>query len=804
MAMKSAGQRLGLMLLAAGLACLAGCRAHNPSYFPHAFAPFGENHPTHAKPGGPAYYSNFDPHAVQLVVRPIQDAVNPVRTQHVVLATVRDEKGNPRRARRVEWMIEGVGHILEVDESGFLPWQRGYKTNDKHAVSYTDYYEHTFTRGTLKPDDDFVIRPGQSWCIISSAVEGDTHVTVLCPEIHDWEKRKVTTTIRWVDAFWEFPPPSTARSGTEAVLTTRVFRQTDKKPLAGYRVRYQVQEGGAAAVFSATKSREAFAISDLGGNASAGLIQPIPAFGTTKISIEIIRPPEGNTGSGVTIARGETWVEWLAPAIALSHTGPANAPLGSELTYTTAIQNIGKIESRTMTVTSQVPDGLQYLGSTPPALQEGNQLSWALGTLPPGQTHTLQTRYRSLKQGPVQSCATVVTEEGLRDTKCATTTIAVPALKVSITAPAGAGLGALVNYQITVTNPGSGPAENVRLTAEFDPALEPAMDLKEKTNSLNLTLGTLLGGQTQSVGLPLRAKQMGRFSVRVTAVADGGLRDQADHVLVVQPAQASLSIDGPQRRYQDRPAEFTLRVLNTGDVALTNVVVRNRLPPELAFIAAGQGGTLSGGDVVWNVGNLGPREERVLNLSTRCVKLTPANAPTVQLASVSADGGFRVEAQKVLEILGAPALKTEMRALVNPVEVGKPTTYLIRLTNTGSKAATGVEVRATLPDGMRFLNAKGPIKEQVLGQVITFGQLDGIEPGKTVEFAIEAQALKAGDLRFKTEIKSPDFDKGPWVEEEATRVIETGVNPNVPPPPPPPPMEMSWRWITRPQANRRV
>lgn len=782
--MKRAGRYLLLALLAACLVGLAGCPAHNPSYFPHAHAPFGEITPTHAKPGGHAYYANFDPHAISLTVRPINEVVNPVGTQHVLMATLRDEKETPRRARRIEWLIQGEGRIVEVDEHGFWPWQRGYKSPDNmNAVSYTNYFEHKFERGNKQPGDDFVVRPGQSWCVITSAKEGDTHVTVVAPEINDWEKRKVTTLIRWVDAFWAFPLPQTARSGTEAVLTTKIFRQTDKKPLSGYRVHYTVLDGPAA-MFASTRAKEAFAISDLNGNASVGLIQPIPAFGVSRIGIEIIRPPEGNTGTGVTMARGETTVEWLAPAVALSHTGPANAALGAEIVYATAVNNVGKVEARSMTVTSQIPEGLQFVSSVPPpAAQEGARLTWLFGMLQPGQAHNLQTRYRSTRQGQVTSCAAVVTEEGLRDEKCATTVISVPALKVSVTGPAGGGVGSLLNLQVAVTNPGSGPAENVRLQAEYDAGLEHDSNKGKPPTPLNLPVGALAGGETKTIGLPLTAKQMGRFRVVVIATADGGLRDQAEHVVVIQQPQARLDIDGPKTRYQDRPADFTLKIVNTGEVPLTNLVVRDRLPPELGFVSASGDGKIVGGDVEWNVGTLGPREERTLNLSTRCQKLALA---AVQQATLTADSGIRVEAQKGLEILGIPALRVEMRDLDDPVEVGKRTAYLLKITNTGSLPANGIEVKAVLPDKMKYLGVRAVAKEQVIGQTITFAKVDGLEPNKTLEYFIDVEAVKPGDARFRTEVFSPDLRAGPVIEEESTRIVESASAAPMGPVPPPP------------------
>ena len=50
------------------------------------------------------------PHAVRLEVRPLK-STNPVRSQQLIIATVLDEKGDARRKRRVEWMLEGVGNM---------------------------------------------------------------------------------------------------------------------------------------------------------------------------------------------------------------------------------------------------------------------------------------------------------------------------------------------------------------------------------------------------------------------------------------------------------------------------------------------------------------------------------------------------------------------------------------------------------------------------------------------------------------------------------------------------------------------
>ena len=118
-----------------------------------------------------------------------------------------------------------------------------------------------------------------------------------------------------------------------------------------------------------------------------------------------------------------------------------------------------------------------------------------------------------------------------------------------------------------------------------------------------------------------------------------------------------LDIDGPKVRYQDRPADFTLKVVNTGEVGITNVTLpaiacrrscRSRMPPPAdASLAATSRGC----------GRSRPREERVLSLSTLCTKQAQM---ALQTATASGDGGVRAEAQRDIQILGIPALRTEI------------------------------------------------------------------------------------------------------------------------------------------------
>src|SRR5262249_44532630 len=152
-------------------------------------------------------------HAVRIDVKPAE-ASAAVQTEQVFVATVYDEEGNPCRNCRVEWSLEGSGNIVEVDDSNILPgW--GHKVDNKFAVTHTSRLEHTISRGNGNPAGDFVIQPGQTWCAINSAIEGETKLTLSAPDIKNWDKRRLVVSTHWADANWRLPPPAVSRYGTQ-------------------------------------------------------------------------------------------------------------------------------------------------------------------------------------------------------------------------------------------------------------------------------------------------------------------------------------------------------------------------------------------------------------------------------------------------------------------------------------------------------------------------------------------------------------------------------------------------------------
>ena len=796
------GAHVVLLSLLSGVGGCFGF-AQNPSYFPYLL-PAGDIIQTHAKPISPAYYENFDPHAIRLELRPLKDAngqdvTNQVRTQHVLIATIYDEKDVPRRSRRVEWMIEGAGSIMEVDEAGTSPG-RGYKVSNQYGVSYTAYCESRLSRSGNnkdKRDGDVMIRPGQTWCVISAPVEGDTYVTCYAPGIADWDKNKVYTTIHWVDSQWEFPQPQQKQAGTEAVLVTKVYKATTKQPLEGYQVRYRLRDGPAAG-FQPDGRHEVTVKSNLSGHAIARLQQvrvadQSPPPGINLIDIEVVRPPDPNAPSGtaVVVARGTTSVEWLAPNIVLNYTGPAAALVGDEVTYTASVQNFGKVPSDAIELRAPTPKGMEFVRSNPPPMGnvQGDSLFTLGGLQPGGAAAGVALTFRAKELGTTSSIVTMRTGSGQSDRKEVVTAITDARLAATIEGPPRVGLNAPVPLTVKITNTGSGVLNNVKLAVTLTGGLADA----QGNTSLNQTLAQPLApGQTFSDQLTVFARQKGPAAVNLVAVA-GSINASATYAVEVQAPTVSLNIDGPGRKYVGRTADYTITVKNPTDQPLNNVFVRDTLPQEMEFVTAGDG-QFNGRDVIWNLGVLAPGQSRDIKLTARC-KRQESDLPGAQQSISVTDNAASLATQQFgTVIFGAAGLKLEMRDLQDPVPVNGRAEYEIILTNTGTETAKGLVIRGQITGGLRQIEGSvGTTQIDIIenGQKCIYKPFD-LPPGtgNVAKFRITVlTGPSESDGVFRCTVSGGPL-QSPVIEDENTHIggvsaIPVPNPPGAPPGPPP-------------------
>lgn len=760
-------RRIVAVVCVGGCALLAGCLSGDTSNIPLLDSAVRTN----ARPSGSS--------AGRIVLRP-EACSAPVRGTQVFIATVYDADGKPRPRQQVEWMIEGPGSIVEVADGGEAA-PRGTKVDHKSGAGHTASTERQLTRGR----DQFSIGPGQTWCVVTCAVEGETTVTAFCPGLNDWERNRAHAKISWTDADVRFPAPATARAGGEHALTTAVRQTSDRA--AEYRVRYRIVDGPAAALTAdgggdVTSVREAVAPIGEDGSGKVRITQPLPAAGTNRIAIEVVKPDPDRPGQYAVVAHGETRVTWASPRLDVRVSAPKTLGVNQDVLVTYGVAEAGQQANEAVTLTARVPDEMVLIRTEPKAAVDGPTLIWTLPASDEPQTVTAIVR--PVRVGSPTLTAEGRTADGLTGRGSAPVTITEAKLILAIDGPATGLVGETLPFRLTVTNEGDGPADRIRVQARFDDGLEAT----GKTNALDETISSLGAGQSKTIPLPLTARAVGKFAIQVAASGDRGKAAIPQTATVdVKAAQLSVSAHGPARGYIGQEANWQLVVRNTGDVPMKNVVVKATLPPEVGFVKTTDGGRVSGKQVVWDLGTAPAGQERTVAVTVLCNAVAPrAKLLAAVTGTPTAAGDRRSSGQPVgsdrpvettIEIVGVAALQLSVKDSADPVPVGQRTTYLVRVKNGGTQAARKVEVSATVPEAMRPTRGTGPgPAATITGQRVTFPVLDALAPGAEASFVIEAEGRLPGDVRIEVTARCSSQGE-PLRAVEPTRIIASESRP---------------------------
>jgi len=707
--------------------------------------------------------------------------IAPVGSEVVLLAGVCGKNGFLLSDERVEWTLTegGVGQFVEVGKVGSLDWlrlpqQRPRKISNTFAIGHTSARYVLLTRGTPTPSDDVPVLRGQAWTTVTSPVEGTSYVTAFAPEVYGWDRRIQTSQIHWLDAEWSFPPPAINPVGSRHTFTTSVVRHTDRSPIEGWRVRYEVT-GGPAAGFAPDGSSVMEVATDASGQASVELSQQKPLAGTNTISIQIIRPASAGVGR-LVVGTGSTLKTWTAPKISLDKSGPSVGAVGATLTYRIDVTNPGQLPAENVIVVDQLPEGLTFLGSDPQATPKVGKLQWHFDRLDPGQTQRIEINLRAERTGAFENCADVTADDGLTARDCMTTTVQIASLEVNMAGPSRAEVGQNVTFEITLVNRGDAPATGLVLNNTFDPALEfaSAATPEERSLPLRRTLEPLAPGQSRRIGVTLRAVKAGRACSRLEVTADAGLRATTQAcVEISEPARPKLSVKktGPDSRQAGETAVFRIEIKNTGNTPISGLRVADNYDESLDPIRATPGFAFEADDLVWQIDSLAPGRTATLQVECRC--LTP-NQRACNRVHVAAEDGTRASGEACLEILASdkPVLSVTVSDLSDPIEAGKALVYVVRVTNHGPSQATRLQLVGTAPAGMRPLETgtRGPSRFDIQGQTVRFRPIDQLPPGSSLTYELRVSADRPGEMTFRVELDSVDLER-PVTAEETTRVL---------------------------------
>ena len=448
-----------------------------------------------------------------------------------------------------------------------------------------------------------------------------------------------------------------------------------------------------------------------------------------------------------------------SPMLVVKTHGQSTIRVGRMATYYVTAANIGDLSAEDVNVTVNVPNWAEITRNQAtsgmvriePSTTGDNLLRWSIRDLRSKNQQRLRLDLVPRASRPIELG---VSWNFKSLSAVAQIEVQEPKLQLAVTGPGDVRYGETKLYTITISNPGTGDAENVMLTL---------LPIHEGTGSAGTReIGTIKAGTRRSIEVELTARQAGEIAVRAAATADGGLQVEGRQDVRVRRPTLAVEALGPAKRYAGTTARYTIKVSNTGDATAQNVVAVAALPMASEFVKCSNAGIhdKERGRVRWSIGSLRPGAFQIVEVTTT-LKGSGSNRLDVRTAAaeqLTAAGSVVTEVESiadlrmtVLDPAGVVPLDTEM-------------TYEVHIVNRGTRAANNVDVVGYFSEGIEPVAVRGWRANVQVGQVV-MDTIPRISPGQEMVVKVIAKASRPGNHVFRTELASKDPQTKLAVEE---------------------------------------
>jgi uncharacterized repeat protein (TIGR01451 family) len=464
------------------------------------------------------------------------------------------------------------------------------------------------------------------------------------------------------------------------------------------------------------------------------------------------------------------------PVITSDILGPKQILIGREASYRVRLHNDGDVPADELVADIRIPSWADVVDTTASrgAIQQSQNsrppgaLQWQIQHLDAHASETLNLRLiprasRPLELGVTWTCAPV----GSR----AVVEVQEPKLRMHISGPDEVLFDKPQVYRLTLTNPGTGVAQNVKID------LLPPGGGDDSVSTHQL--GDLPPGTSQSVEVELTAREAGKLYVKAIASADGGLSSDAAKEIFCRKPELDVDWRGPETKYAGTPATYFFRVRNPGTATADDVSVVVTLPEGMEFATASEGQMFDPQhrSVTWRVGSLGPGDDYYMELKGT---LRTPGVNQLRVAATTAAGDLSDSKLAETKVVALADLTLDVSDPPGPVAVGADALYEIRITNRGASAAEDIKVVALFSDGIEPETVEGALYSVTDGRV-TFRTIDTLPAGRQIVLRIHAHGTQPGNHVVRAEVFCKDLDIK-LAEEETTRFfadefVEGGADP---------------------------
>ena len=485
---------------------------------------------------------------------------------------------------------------------------------------------------------------------------------------------------------------------------------------------------------------------------------PAPVPRSTTCALPVITKEGGNVRATFPAPTGVA----NSSVVLIEKTGPAEVILGDTFAYNIKITNLTSCPLEEVVLIDRLPTALTFQSATPAETSvQGNEIRWSMGTLEGQQSKSVDVTVTAATIGETEQCVRVEYKSEV----CMPVLIVQPNLELVKEAPAEVLICDPIPMKLTVRNPGSGAATNVKVTDTLPEGLTTDDGQTEKV----FEVGTLAAGESRDFTFTAKATKIGQFVNRATAVADRDLQVDASATTIVrQPVLTITKTSTRTKLFVGQTFGYEITVTNTGDATAANTIITDTLPEGTSFVSASEGGELTETMVIWKIGDLAPNASQTVSMQLRADTITTVRN-TARAEGVCADA---VSASATTQLLGIPAILLETVDLEDPVPVGGQTTYAITTTNQGSAEGTNIKIVVTLEPEAQYVSSEGVTQGTLMGtDVVEFEALPTLAPKAKAIWKVVVKAVAAGDVRFSISMTSDQISR-PVKETEATNFYE--------------------------------
>ncbi|TWT66854.1 Large cysteine-rich periplasmic protein OmcB [Posidoniimonas polymericola] len=458
------------------------------------------------------------------------------------------------------------------------------------------------------------------------------------------------------------------------------------------------------------------------------------------------------------------------PQIVSRVSGPKQIIIGREAVYRVSIANRGDETADQLATTITVPEWAEVVGSRstvglvePPSTDAGaTKVLWKMAELQPSRTQHLDLKLVARQGRPI--------ELGVNWKHAPTgsrTVVEVqePKLAVSLDGPDEVLFGTPQVFRLHVSNPGTGPAEDVRVR------VQPPGDA---ASAMTEAIGDLLPNESRTIEFKVTGAEAGELKLQAQAIAMGNLNEQASKSIFCRKPELEVDWRGPARKYAGASATYYFRVRNPGTATADGVEFRVNLPAGFEVSKASGNGRVdtTGRQLRWGVGSLRPGDDYYMELQG---VISQPGVNEFAMGAADADRRASATTTATTEVIALADLKLEIRDPKGPLPVGGEVVYEVRVRNRGSNSAQKVKVVGLFSEGIEPYRVEGAEASIADGRVAV-RTIDSLTIGSELVLMIHAKATRPGAHIFRAEVLCQDLDIKLAAEETTRFYAEEQVN----------------------------